>query len=383
MSHSWPTVPLGEALSERRETPAAEAITSGQIRVIAKIGFDDGKIRLRADGHTKTGMILVRPGDLVVSGINAAKGAIALHEDSATAPLGATIHYAAYMVNRERAEPIFLWLLLRSAVFRDLLKRHVPGGIKTELKPKRLLQIPVPLPPLMEQRRLSDRIHEIAAKLAEAGRLRQQAAAEAEAFVTSLHYSLAGERTRRLGEVVELAEDAVPVTPDGEFPQVGLRSFGMGLFPKGAVRGSETTYKRFHRLYAGALVLSQVKGWEGAIDVCGEDLAGWFASPEYRTFKCIPSEARPDYLAAIVRTAWFRQHLQQATRGVGARRERTRPEQFVTIEIPMPDVNKQQQAEAIFRMLGELKKLNAATTVELNALLPSILDRAFKGEFSQ
>jgi len=79
MKRKWPTVPLGEMLTERRETPPDEAILSGKIPIIAKIGFNDGKIELREDGKTRTKMILIRPGDLVISGINATKGAIAVY----------------------------------------------------------------------------------------------------------------------------------------------------------------------------------------------------------------------------------------------------------------------------------------------------------------
>lgn len=69
MGKSWPLVPLGEILTERREVPSGESIAIGEIPIIAKIGFEDGRIQLRRDGQTKTGMILIRPGDLVVSGI--------------------------------------------------------------------------------------------------------------------------------------------------------------------------------------------------------------------------------------------------------------------------------------------------------------------------
>src|SRR5207302_947769 len=70
--------PLGEVMIERQEMPSLKDIASGRIRVIEKISFDTGRIQLRSNGSTRTGMILVRPGDLVVSGINAAKGAIAI-----------------------------------------------------------------------------------------------------------------------------------------------------------------------------------------------------------------------------------------------------------------------------------------------------------------
>ncbi len=146
MINSWPTVPLGEVLQERQEVPSSDALAGGEIRVLAKIGFDDGRIQLRSDSETRTGMILVKPGDLVISGINAAKGAIAVYGEENTEPIAATIHYGAYIANKERVDVKYLWWLLRSGTFRDLLLEHVPGGIKTELKAKRLLPIPVPPP---------------------------------------------------------------------------------------------------------------------------------------------------------------------------------------------------------------------------------------------
>jgi type I restriction enzyme, S subunit len=103
-------------------------------------------------------------------------------------------------------------------------------------------------------------------------------------------------------------------------------------------------------------------------------------SPEYRTFRCIPTESRARYLAPLVRTEWFWSKLAGATRGVGARRERTRPEQFLNIELPMPNVEQQTRGEALFAEVDVLKRLQSETATELDALLPAILDRAFKGE---
>jgi type I restriction enzyme S subunit len=185
MKPHWPTVPLGEVLRERQETPSADALASGKIRIVAKIGFNDGAIQLRADGETKTGMILIRPGDLVVSGINAGKGAIAIYGEENDAPVAATIHYGAYIPNKDRVDVRFLWWLLRSGTFRELLLEYVPGGIKTELKAKRLLPIPVPLPNLPEQRRIVARIEQLAAQIEEARRLRHQATEEIDALIGS------------------------------------------------------------------------------------------------------------------------------------------------------------------------------------------------------
>ena len=165
--------------------------------------------------------------------------------------------------------------------------------------------------------------------------------------------------------------------PAGIYPQVGVRGYGGGLFAKAALAGTETAYKSFNRLYTGAIVLSQVKGWEGAIARCPPELDGWFVSPEYRTFRCKADQTSDEYLGELVRTEWFWTQLQAATQGVGARRERTRPERFLNIEIPMPALAAQQQIVKILKRLSPLKAKHAAIRQANAALLPATLERVF------
>ena len=85
------------------------------------------------------------------------------------------------------------------------------------------------------------------------------------------------------------------------------------------------------------------------------------------------------YLRAglIVRTEWFWSQLQDATRGVGARRERTRPEQFLNIELPMPHFDDQRQIVEILNRQAPLKARHAAIREANAALLPAVLERVF------
>jgi hypothetical protein len=46
----------------------------------------------------------------------------------------------------------------------------------------------------------------------------------------------------------------------------------------------------------------------------------------------------------------------------------------------MPDIEQQKRGEAMFAEVDALKRLQTGTAAKLDALLPSILDRAFKGE---
>ena len=376
----WPKVPLGEVLRPSEETVALQP--DGEYQEITVRLWGKGVVeRARLTGSPAGGRrFIARAGQFIASRIDARNGAMGL-----VPPVldGAVVSndFPLFSVNEARLLPGYLGWLCRTGGFVELCQRASEGTTnRVRLQHDRFLALEITLPPLAEQRRVVARIEELAGQIQEARILRDQAEQVAQALVTNVHIELAGARTRKLGEVMTLDEDASAVSPTEVYPQVGVRGFGGGLFPKSAVTGSDTTYKRFNRLYAGAVVLSQVKGWEGAVAVCPTELAGWFVSPEYRTFRCVTDEALPGYMAWLVRTAWFWSKLSRATRGVGARRERTRPEQFLRIELPMPEVAQQERAESVFAQVGSLQRLQAESAAELDALLPAILDRAFKGE---
>ncbi|MCK6619103.1 MAG: restriction endonuclease subunit S [Calditrichaceae bacterium] len=380
MNNTWPQVPLGDVIIERNQTLSAEEIAAGKIKIISKIGFNTGKIEFRPDHETRTKMIAIYPGDLVLSGINAAKGAIAIYNETEKFLAAATIHYGSYQVIKEKADIRFLWWLLRSNFFREILFKNLPGGIKTELKARRLLPIKIPLPPLAEQQRIVKKIGWLMGKIEEVRGLQVSNLNKSTVFILSFHFGLAQDRKVKMGEIFKLDELRIPVEAAKEYPQVGIKSFGGGLFSKLSIPGTATSYNYFNHLKAGMLVLSQVKGWEGAVAICPNELDGYFASPEYRTFSCKPEKCLPEYIRNIVITSWFAKKLQAATHGVGGRRERVRPEKFLEIEIPMPIVQKQYEAIKIFQSLNEISSIRLKIEKEIEALLPSILDKAFKGE---
>ncbi len=53
---------------------------------------------------------------------------------------------------------------------------------------------------------------------------------------------------------------------------------------------------------------------------------------------------------------------------------------LLEIPIPVPSYEKQLWLDELYEKVGQLKKLEVETVAERDALLPSILDKAFKGE---
>jgi type I restriction enzyme, S subunit len=394
MNLTWPEVRLGEVLMERREKPSPDDLSTGRIRIIAKIGFDTGRIDYRSGGETKTGMILIRPGDLVVSGINAAKGAIALFDEKEAEPIAATIHYGSYEVRQERASRDFIWLLLRSEIFRYILEEHLPGGIKTELKAKRLLKIPIPLPPLSEQRRIVAKIDALAAQIEEARELRQKAEditatfvfSSCEAFLTESEKSYPTEQLNRLVHegrgisygVVQSGQDVeggVPTLRAGNVHWFSCRTNDV----KRVAPEIERPFQRT-RLQGDELLL-RIRGGVGAVAICPRQLIGGNVSREIAVIP-LTQRVNPQFamylLAAPTNQKRMAGHV-KGTSYVGINLSDVR-----TLRIPLPPLSEQRRIVAYLdglqAQVDALKALQAETAAELDALLPSILDKAFKGE---
>ena len=144
---TWKKVKLGEVLfhQESRYKPNDEKIAG--LKRIEKIDFS-GNIYL-SDSKSRTDMIVIKSGELIISGINVYKGAVAIYEGKED--ITATIHYSSYRVKTEKIEVDFLKLFLKSPKFLDAIKEQIPGGIKTEIKPKHLLPLEVKIPDLSKQ----------------------------------------------------------------------------------------------------------------------------------------------------------------------------------------------------------------------------------------
>lgn len=148
---SWKLVRIGAFLNDRKERFKFDDPAIKGLKRIDKIDFS-GNIYI-SEKPSKTNMILVKNGDLVISGINVEKGAMSVYQGKED--VVATVHYSSYEYDKSKIDINFLKCFLKSPEFADALKEQVPGGIKTEIKPKHLLALEVFIPTdLDEQKKL-------------------------------------------------------------------------------------------------------------------------------------------------------------------------------------------------------------------------------------
>lgn len=395
MKHPWPNIPLYEVLTERQEIPDPYAIQAGQIRIVSKIGFNNGIIEFRPDVQTKTRMILIRPGDLVVSGINAAKGAIAIYSNKEDQLAAATIHYAAYDVNQELADRRFLWWLLRSSTFRDILDNNLPGGIKTELKAKRLLPIEIPLPPLSEQKRVLTRIEDLATRIYEAYKLKSLVVRDITLFMNSCLDQVMGEldKSGSFSDVITFKPRSGPsfvTSPDANGIPVLMPSSvtGFGVNPQKVEYSLlPVVADEKDALAPGDIIIARGNKREqvGNAGVVPAECKGWVCANLLMRLQVDRFRVDPEFCIYWLRSPLMRQHVRQKMSGTNPNIQKINQKKI--LEFPFPTKLPLEEQRRIVAYLASqqakvdrLDTLQAQTAAELDALLPSILDKAFKAE---
>lgn len=394
MTPTWPEVRLGELLEERIEIPEEAAIASGDQPIIAKIRFSDGGIEFRANGDSKTRLISIHPGDLVLSGINAMKGAIALYDDSER-KAAATIHYSTYRINRDRVVDRFLWMYLRHEVFQEILKRHVPAGIKTELKAERFLSLPVPMPSVDEQQSIIDRVDKIAVRLAKAFGLHVECREEAERLLARV----ITERTSSL-EVVGRLQNVLTGKPrNGWSAKCDNDLGGTPVLTLTAVRGFEYRPEAVKR--TSLPTVEDAHYWLSKGDVLitrsnSIELVGHAAVYNGMPSPCIYPDLMMrlpidrdmvlgEFLVFWLQSSVVRDYVRTNAKGTSPSMKKIN--QRAVMNIPFPTglaVTEQRRLikefEEYVLRLRALRLVHQQAAQNLNAMLPAVLGRAFRGE---
>ncbi|MFC8863095.1 restriction endonuclease subunit S [[Kitasatospora] papulosa] len=168
----------------------------------------------------------------------------------------------------------------------------------------------------------------------------------------------------RLDEVVALDVEAVPVEATASYDIVGVLNRGRGLLYRDPLPGSETSYKTLNLIRPDQIVYSRLKAFEGAITVAPSDLPQVYASQEFPTFTC-GQRLLPSYFKLLTATKSLWDDLKSLSTGMGGRRERVKPADFLTIRIPLPSMSEQNR---IVDVMAAVDAEIEALSVERKAL---------------
>lgn len=234
--------------------------------------------------------------------------------------------------------------------------------------------------PISDQRRIVAKIDQLAAKIAEARGLQDGISNRCDRLCRAILNGADDTPTIPMRRLVALRDQDVQVDASSIYHFAGVYCFGRGVFRSQQRSGLEFAYKELTRLRAGNFVYPKLMAWEGALGVVPPECDGLVVSPEFPVFEIDQSRVLPDVLDVYFRSPDVWPRLSGASTGTNVRRRRLNPQEFLNFCMPVPPMTVQRRLQSVKARVDRLKQLQSATAAELDALLPAVLDKAFKGE---
>jgi restriction endonuclease S subunit len=386
----WPRISLGDLLTlERRQV---KVLPEAQYAEIGVYSFGRGIFHKQPRSGLEVGdkdLFLIREGDFILQITFAWEGAVALASALENGMYG-SVRFPTFRVDEARCHPPFLVNYFKTDEGRNQLVRISPGsaGRNRVLSIKRIPEITVPLPPLAEQQRIVARIEALARRVEEARGLRAQAVEEAEALRGAASAQLFDSlltscRAVPIGETFTFRNDLIRPTDgkSGQIRFIGLQhveSHTGRRTGEDLLLAEELTGRKF-KFSPGEIVYGYLRPYLNKVWVA--DCEGVCSVDQY-VIRPKTERATMAYLAHFMRSALFLRQAIELTHNLLLPRLRTALLEGIPIPLPSPDEQRHIVAylDGLQAKVDELKRLQAETQKELDALMPSILAKAFAGE---
>lgn len=396
MSAAWPTASLGEVLMPVSREHSVDP--SSEYRLLGVRLDGQGPFHRETVLGTQTSaarLYEVRAGDFIYSRLFAWRGAFGLIEPELDRHFVSN-EFPTFLPIEGRLDSKYLryWFRLPDVLRR--VEADCSGSTpltRNRYKEQFFFALEIPVPPLDEQRRIVERIEALAAKVEGARGFRTAASSATEALsksVTDATYKqLVGESgMASLHQACSSITDGDHQTP--AFSESGVKFIFVGNVSSGRLhfaRGKHVTRDYFSRLSAtrvpkrGDILFSAVGATLGIPAVVDTDEEFCFQR-HVAIIKPDPTRASPRFLWHMLRTKTVFDRAWACTTGSA---QPTIPLRAIR-ELPIPIPTSERQTEVVAKLdalqakVDAVKALQTETNLELDALMPATLDKAFKGE---
>jgi type I restriction enzyme S subunit len=390
-STKYPLVPLSEVLVQDKEY-----ITELEPRLYPKLSVKLYGKGVVLDEPTDGATVrmkrhqLAQSGQVILSEIWAKRGAIGIVPDEGKGAL-VTSHFFLFDIDESRLLQSYMRWLLTANYFEPVLGEKARGTTGyAAVRPKHFLACKIRLPPLGEQRRIVARIDELAALIEEAQGLRVKAREEARALLDSALYEVFATAETEGWDyklVKELCEKPqYGYTESAQLERVGPKFLRITDIQNGAVNWDSVPYcvckdVDKYRLQPGDMLFARTGATTGKSFLAKECPEAVFAS--YLIRLQLKPGLEPEYLY------WFFQSPQYWTQVYeekkGSAQANMNARKLSNIVVPIAPSKEERNRivaylDGLQAQMDELTVLQDATQAELDVLLPSVLDQAFRGE---
>lgn len=397
MSEGWSLASLGDVVIQRKQFITIDDIALYK-RCRVQLHAKGIVLRDRVPGaeiKTKQQQVC-QTGEFLVAEIDAKVGGFGIVPEDLDGAIVSS-HYFLFKINEACLERRWLHFMIQTPQFREQVAAQGSTNYAA-IRPHDVLGYQIPLPPLPEQQRILARIEELASKIERAQELRRQAIAETSKLLPSISNEIFSRNCSLMplsSFLIGDSRNGIGIAPTNDSSGVPILRISAGTSRSdGVVNESDYKYvevdektQSTYRLLPGDLLACRFNG--------NLHFVGLFSlftgySKEIRLypdklirFRVDPNQVLPEYVRYATNSPQCRTVIETmcATTagniGISAGR-------LKTVSIPVFPLDEQKRIiaklDGLQAKIDTMKVLQTQTQAELDALLPSVLDRAFRGE---
>lgn len=379
---NWIPYRLGDFLERKYDSVSVDSFTKYK-RITIKTKGQGIELRDEVEGvniGTKN-QFMANQNQFLLSKIDAMNGAFGIVPEECDKGI-ITGNFWTYDINEKIIDREYLRLLCIKQEFTKFSLEASEGTTNRRyLRENKFLNLTIFLPIIPEQQRIVSNIESVKQRLEQIEKLRTEQTKDIKNLLYSKYTDLIEvAEWLPMKEVAQIIRRKVKLIDEALYPELGIRCFGKGTFHKPALTGLEVATKKIFQIKQGDLVFSNVFAWEGGIAVAKEDDNDRYGS--HRFISCVASKEK-----ALEEFLWFHflspkglEDINACSPGGAGRNKTLGLDKLMNIKIPVPNLNLQEEFVELLHKVKAIKEHHTETEKELTELIPSLLDKAFKGE---
>ncbi len=396
MSKAWPQVSIGSVAKpiERLESPqSGKTYRQIGVRLWGQGAYERNSI----DGSETKYKTLnrVKDGDIIVNKIWARNGSVSV-VSSELEGCYCSGEFPIFEPILTQLEPKWFYWITKTHWFWERCNAQSRGTSgKNRIRPEKFMAISIPLPPLAEQQRIVAKIERLAGKIVYARSLQDKSMLGSDYFL----FSSIGDTFKKMesAEKIVSFNELYPHITSGPrnwsqyYKSEGYRFYraqDIGL--KGEILDKDKKFLepppgnqgRNAQLQIGDLMIVITGATVGRVTIFTEDREPGFVSQHVSICRLPKDIINPKYALWGLRGPKGQEQLICQRYGQG--KPGLNLTNISNLKLPLPSLAEQhkivKKLDKLQDKLDVIKSLQAQTAAGLDAMLPSILDKAFKGE---
>lgn len=379
MKHNWETVKIGSIATQQKRVAKVES----------KNNYNLIGIRSNNEGvffrETKSGndifsdnLLRVSEGDFIYSRLSAPSGGFGVITKEFE-NCYVSNEFPVFEIDKNKSSSNFLFYYFsQKSVLHQLQSK---GTGRTRFSEAEFFNQEILLPPLKIQQKILSTLEIIKSKTNEIINLRAEQAKDINNLLFSKYTDvIESAEWLPMKEIAPIIRRPVTINENDLYPELGIRCFGNGTFHKPALTGTEVATKKIFQIKAGDLVFSNVFAWEGGIAVAKEDDNDRYGS--HRFISCVADEekALAEFLCYHFLSPKGLEDINACSPGGAGRNKTLGLDKLMKILVPAPSIELQREFVELLEKTNAIKEHHKQTEQDLIVLMPSLLDKAFKGE---